>query len=379
MTALPLLCHAQITLTNVAHIMDQGAFNGVRVWSNYLYAATSDGLYVYDISDPTHPHKTAHVNDGCAISLAISGQHVFVASTYAGLCIYDISSPTNPVLVTCAGAAYGGSTVDVALLGQYAYVANGSDGLRVFDVSNVTNPVSVAHIPEGGMASGIAILGDFAFLANYQDGLRTYNVHNPTNPISIGHTTNDFYHYANAVAVTDGFAYVADDIFYDLFICDVSNPTNPVTAAIVQVPGIGFGVALSGNYAFLGDSNAGLRIYDISRPRSPSQVVQSLANAEAHGVAVAGDYAYVADYDNGIIVYSLGPQSRQALAIRLTATNTALISWPTPTLAQTLQQTTSLNPPNWTVVTNAPSVVSGRNQVTVPILATRQFFRLQFP
>ena len=61
-------------------------------------------------------------------------------------------------------------------------------------------------------------------------------------------------------------------------------------------------LALSGNYAYLADSGAGLQVIDVSNPANPQRVGGYYTNGFAIGVAVSGNYAYVADYDAGLQV-----------------------------------------------------------------------------
>src|SRR5215831_1464504 len=37
---------------------------------------------------------------------------------------------------------------------------------------------------------GVAVSNGYAYVANDQDGLRVYNISNPTNPVAVGHANN---------------------------------------------------------------------------------------------------------------------------------------------------------------------------------------------
>ncbi len=60
----------------------------------------------------------------------------------------------------------------------------------------------------------------------------------------------------------------------------------------------------------------------------------------------------------------------------LTSTNTIELSWPAAAVGYTVQQTPSLEPPDWTAVTNSARLVGTNVQVVVPRDSGSKFFRL---
>jgi len=65
-----------------------------------------------------------------------------------------------------------------------------------------------------------------------------------------------------------------------------------------------WGVFVVGNYAYVADSSAGLRIIDITDPETPSIVGTYNTPGSARGVFVLGNYAYVADL-SGLIILNI--------------------------------------------------------------------------
>jgi hypothetical protein len=70
---------------------------------------------------------------------------------------------------------------------------------------------------------------------------------------------------------------------------------------------------------------------------------------------------------------------RAILSLRLTETNTVLISWPAPSAGFELQQNADLGATNWVAVSTAPATVGSEKQVIVPTSAGIQFYRLRRP
>jgi uncharacterized repeat protein (TIGR01451 family) len=71
----------------------------------------------------------------------------------------------------------------------------------------------------------------------------------------------------------------------------------------------------------------------------------------------------------------IGPVPPPALSIALVS-NRVVISWSLTTTNFYLESTVNLNPANWLLVTNAPVITNGLNNVTLPVVGPNQFFRL---
>jgi hypothetical protein len=92
----------------------------------------------------------------------------------------------------------------------------------------------------------------------------------------------------------------------------------------------------------------------------------------------------VADYDLNdnaggvsVLVLPLGP-APPVLSI-VGGTGTVTLLWPTNAVGFNLEQTASLAPSAWSVVTNTPVIESTNNSVTLPVDSNAQFFRLHNP
>jgi hypothetical protein len=105
------------------------------------------------------------------------------------------------------------------------------------------------------------------------------------------------------VVVAGNYAYVAD-YTAGLRIISVSDPTHPTEVGYCNTPGDASGVAVAGNYAYVADFAAGLRVISVSDPTHPTEVGYC-NTSNACGVVVAGNHAYVADYTAGLRVISV--------------------------------------------------------------------------
>lgn len=292
----------QTSLNPLGHISEGEIAYDVAVAGNCAYLVGSDGLHVYDVSNPANPISLGQTTTGSGpTSVAITTHYAVLANYDAGLCIYDVANPAS--LASVGHCCDGGKAQCVRISGNYAYLANDVDGLRIYDISNPANPISVGHANDSGNAFGLAVSGQYAFLANNTDGLRVYDVSNPDTPVGVGHANDGG--AAWSVAVSGNYAYVANSSD-GLRVYDVSNPANPTSVGHVNDGGSASDVAaVGGSLVCLANGADGLRVYDVANPFNPVGVAHVNSGGSANGVAVSGQYVYLANSADGLRIYAL--------------------------------------------------------------------------
>jgi len=251
-----------------------------------------------DVEDPSTPVETAFIDSpGRMGGVALAGSYAFVADLDDGLRIFDIGRPATPIEIGSVDLPDGARAVAVAA--DMAYVAAGDQGLRIIDVSNPADPIEAGSFDIGwfAFAQGIDVDGNLAFVAAGGGGLWVVDVTAPAHPVTFAHvpTPND----AVDVAVSDGYAYVADS-YSGLRIIDVrSMPFHTVGA--FDVPGGVSAVALSGSFAYVaGDLNDHtLWIIDVSVPSSPVVAGSFASWGSIRDVAVSAGLAITLDGYSG--------------------------------------------------------------------------------
>jgi len=113
------------------------------------------------------------------------------------------------------------------------------------------------------------------------------------------------------VAVQGNYAYIGEG--KNLLVMNVSTPSSPSQVGRVLLPGVVRGVALFGQYAYVADEDGGLQVVDISTPSAP--VIRGFypTTNSSDGVAIFGGRAYVADEGAGLKILDLGNPTMPSL------------------------------------------------------------------
>ena len=72
-----------------------------------------------------------------------------------------------------------------------------------------------------------------------------------------------------------------------------------------DTPGSSFGMAISGNYAYIADGDYGMAIINIEDPSNPALIERYSTSGFSSDIAILGNYAYVADRQNGLIIINI--------------------------------------------------------------------------
>jgi hypothetical protein len=145
---------------------------GVTVVGGYVYVADGEnGLYIYDVSDPTNPVQMGHVDTYFADDVAVAGAYAYVADETAGLRIIDVSNPAYPFEVASYNTWPQGRGREVTIMDHYALVAGQETGLWVVDISVPSSPVEIGWLYTPGEARGISEANNTIYVAALSGGL----------------------------------------------------------------------------------------------------------------------------------------------------------------------------------------------------------------
>ncbi|MBI4553759.1 MAG: choice-of-anchor D domain-containing protein, partial [Candidatus Latescibacteria bacterium] len=119
---------------------------------------------------------------------------------------------------------------------------------------------------------------------------------------------------ANGVAVSGQYTYIGDGP-NGLQVINIGNPANPVLAGSLATDGPGLGLSVVGNYVYLADQAGGLKIINVTNPTQPTLTGQYVVSGRyAYDVAVQSTTAYIAyDFLGLQIVNVANPSNPQLL------------------------------------------------------------------
>jgi len=264
-------------------------------------------IWVFDLSNPTHPVFRGEISTTLTVSPSLPFQGVAINRTgtlavtamgSAGIWVVDLSNAAAPrVLGTSAitGLAYSVALNDPATM---VYVAAGSGHLQIVDISNPFQPRLAGSLNiSGTWQLDVNVAGTIVYLLNQNGSLEVVDVSNPASPTVIGSITIKLsFHLA---ASGSKLAIISGDSQHDyLSLVDVSTPSAPemLGSQSIGPPGTGKGVAFSGSYVYVAANTQGVQIYDAngSVPVSSSViddtfVAQSVAANGAVAVVIGAD------------------------------------------------------------------------------------------
>jgi hypothetical protein len=160
-----------------------GSMEAIAVKGDFAYTASTRGLQVFDISDPTQPFSVGHYDtDGGGMhDIAIAGNTLYTPDgNYfqpSNLIVLDISAPADPVLIGKAPAinsTYGGFMPDsVSINGTWAFMSDDmtDNGLYAIDINPASatflttyGPCDTAAGATSGHAEGVVAYGNLAYV-----------------------------------------------------------------------------------------------------------------------------------------------------------------------------------------------------------------------
>jgi hypothetical protein len=271
---------------------------GVQVVDGLAYLANrTSGFEVVDVRNPASPAQIGHLSTGGDIqTVQVTGHHAYVADSKRGFDVIDISDPRQPKLA--GDFETKGQGWSAVANGDYAYVGYGGGVLRMFQLENGTNPKFIKEILGAGSMALQIVNGKL--LSQHFGALSLMDIQNSASPAIIAESHVHLPIFCSA-CVRDSLAFVTGGSM-GLGICDLGTSKIKLLSSI-ETGYQGFGVRVSGNFAYVVDGGSNLHVFDVSNPAKPvevnrvstenfcSQVLSSAGDAVAKSSAIIPDVA----------------------------------------------------------------------------------------
>jgi formylglycine-generating enzyme required for sulfatase activity len=260
--------------------------------------------------------------------VALLGQRAYLAGGEAGLLVVDVSDPANPQLLTMLDTKKFAESIRVATVPyaqgfmDVAFVVEGTEGITTY---NVTNPDSAYSFEQGttavdGNGLFIEIPEDptepfIVYLAENWKGLRIFES-DPNIPGLLRYNGVFSYTrgYAKAVAVKEGFAYVADNEM-GVAVLDVRQRVLGLVRVVsaTDTEGKAQGIDVAGSYAYVADGKAGLAVLEIHEGDPPIPVGRLELPGDSRDIVVREGVAFIAAEDGGVHIVDVSDPAHPVL------------------------------------------------------------------
>jgi hypothetical protein len=278
----------------------------VKVNQDFAYLAdigeiysVPGGLKIVDISEFENPFlRGEYVMDLWAMpnNLDVKENYVFMQDLIdwtSTLITIDVSNPDAPQFA----GEYPSAAKDIYAEDTLVYILD-SDVLKILDLQDPLNPSLEGSLNLSDNALRICVDNGYAFIAG--DGVYTLwvvNVSDASNPQLIT-TITTVCNYARDLVIRENLLYLVCDQHFQ--IVDITNINNPeIICTYDDVTGA-TGIAISGNYAYIAEYN--LLKFDISNPEVPFILEEYPIPGCSYNVAVQNNYLFVTT-DSAFLIF----------------------------------------------------------------------------
>jgi hypothetical protein len=289
----------------VCQIWDRNGY--IDIENNIVFTSGSaNAVHSYDIRDPSNPVLLDQYWKNNIWAIDVAGDYAFVAVGETGLLVLDVSNPSDMQEVTLfeMDDAY-----RVRIHDNNAYVTAWESGLKIIDVSDSMNPFQRSELPVFTPTAS-AIDGDVFYIIGLQSGFTSVDMTNREHP---GFLDSFPIFTPYCIDMNGNYCWVTTAA--DLYLIDIQNPSDCRIVRNWSTDEDLRSLFVEDNYQYLIDS-VSFMIFDISDPVNPSYVSEILY-PDPRAIQVSGDYAYVVDTEIGLIIIDISSKENPVEVSRL--------------------------------------------------------------
>ncbi len=264
----------------------------------FTYGSANNGIFAFNVSDPSSPQLLSYFSLSRPEGLAISGKYLFVAGSTDGFYAIDYSDPSNPIQVGNINLQADSSFVLID--GDYAYVSNSYGGLSVLDISIPFSMVEIARV-SGDRFTKLAKRGNVLFVAREVLGVQAIDTSIPSSPVVV--FSEDFpTDYFQSAFYLDSKLFVANDR-EGMLILSVKDPLNITQLGQLDVDAYVSDVKMRNNIAMIRE-RFGITFANVSDPEMP-EVLSALQTAPTVDIEFLSNNSVIIAHQNGVTAYNI--------------------------------------------------------------------------
>ncbi len=284
----------------VASFATSGQVEDIVVENDIAFVAYGySGLHIIDVSNPFNLQELCRVKFPVPVThVQVQDKHVFVSNSN-GLYIYDISNPNSPNEIGWIEANCNNFTINNNLV----YLYNEGAGLEIYDISDINSPVFIAGYPINGYwCHDIKYLNGLVLLsigAPPNSGLHTIDVRDIHNP-----TLLDFWdicYYTISIWNNSAYLLTASTPSNSLYRLDASNPDALEKSWVFECVGSDF--FIKDDLAYF--TKRDIYIFDMNQPDGQPNEIGYLPDLwyNSNEIYVDESHVYVNDQNAGFFIF----------------------------------------------------------------------------
>lgn len=309
-------------------IADVWGYTDANTGKEYaLLCATSDGLYVIDVSDPKRPVEVARLtgDDVNAFDVKTWGQYAYLVSGTGAPSgkVIDLANPENPIVV---GSFPGGHNIFISDKG-YLYLA--SPGLTILNLNDDPLQPSLVYNDNDCVGHDVSVIGDLLYDFAWNCGTRIFNITQPGNPRLLGTVSaaNSAESHSGWPSEDGNFLFVAHEHFSpaekDISVVDISDLSSPILIGSYADPNAtAHNLYVIDDRAYVSYYRAGMRIFDISDPTNIALLSEYDDNANLSGEGFGGIFGLFTEWGANKMLASVEEQGLLVLNFADVSTST---------------------------------------------------------
>ncbi|MBD80973.1 MAG: hypothetical protein CL840_18795 [Crocinitomicaceae bacterium] len=283
-----------------------------------LLCASTSGLRIIDVSDPSNPTLVGTISGNGleAVDVKTWKNYAYVVAESPSVSgkIIDLTNPSGPVQ---SGSFPGGHNITISDSG-YMYLS--APGIRIFDLNS--DPLNPALVYTDSTCDGhdISIVNQLLYDFSDNCGTRIFDISQPDTLISLGTVPSlGMFHHSGWPSANGNYLFICDELASpnenDITVWDISDITNPLLVDSFSDPNAYVhNLYVEANYAFVSYYRAGFRVFNIADPTNIFLAAEYDTDSLLSGPGYGGNFGvYIfwgtnkilaSDEENGLYIFS---------------------------------------------------------------------------